>query len=414
MRRPRSVRILLALVFAVAAPLALTVPAGGAPVPPREVMFVGNNWAGTASIVDAHTYQVLKTINIIPDKEQRLREIYADPARLAYYLAIRQQIGEGHDQYVDDMFSTPDGTLVAVSRPSFADVVGIDLATDKIVWRTPMDGYRSDHMAESPDGSKILVSDSTANVVHELDIRTGQRLREFPSGDTPHESNYSPDGSLIYHASIGRVYTPTDPSQFCPFNDPTKGNQYFQVVDNSTFQILHRWDIGEKLKEAGHPCMSSAVRPMAIAPDQRYAYLQVSFFHGFVEFDMQQQKVTRLAYLPNRVPNMPKSQYLLNSAHHGLAMNAAGTTLCAAGTMDGYAAIVDRASFKYKIIPVGSVPYWATNGPGGTQCWMSVAGDDKVDVIDYAKRRLVAQIPVGDHPQRVRLGYVAADIVAGW
>jgi YVTN family beta-propeller protein len=111
---------------------------------------------------------------------------------------------------------------------------------------------------------------------------------------------------------------------------------------------------------------------------------------------------------------MPKSKYILNSAHHGLAMNAAGTTLCAAGTMDGYAAIVDRASFNYTTIPVGNTPYWATNGPGATQCWMSIAGDDKVDVIDYATATKVAEVPVGDHPQRVRLGAVADDIVATW
>jgi DNA-binding beta-propeller fold protein YncE len=389
-------------------------PAGADASGTRAVMFVGNNWDGTSSVVDAHSYRVLHVLNVIPDKAERLAEIYADPVKLAFFLAIRQEIGQGHDQFVDDMFSTPDGRLVAVSRPSFADVVGIDIASGKIVWRAPMDGYRADHMAESPDGTRILVSDSTANVVHELDIRTGERLRQFASGDTPHESNYSPDGSLIYHASIGRIYTPTDPTLFCPLSDPTKGTQVFQVVDNATFTILHRWDIGQKLADAGYPCMSSAVRPMAIAPDQRYAYLQVSFFHGFVEFDMQQEKVTRLANLPNLVPDTPKSQYLLNSAHHGLAMNAAGTTLCAAGTMDGYAAIVDRASFSYTIIPVGDTPYWATNGPGATQCWMSIAGADKVDVIDYATASKVAEIPVGDHPQRVRLGNVAADIAAGW
>jgi DNA-binding beta-propeller fold protein YncE len=377
----------------------------------RDVMYVGNNWDGTADIVDARTYRVVKRINTIPDKEQRLLEITSNPDKLAYFLAIREQIGQGHDQYTDDMFSTPDGRLVAVSRPSFADVVGIDLATNNIVWRTPMDGYRADHMAESPDGTRLLVSDSTANVVHELDLRTGKRLRDFASGDTPHESNYSPDGSLIYHASIGRIYTPTDPSVFCPLTDPTKGVQIFQIVDNRTFAILHRWDIGQKLAEAGYPCMSSAVRPMAIAPDQRYAYLQISFLHGFVEFDMQQEKITRVADLPNLVPDMPKSQYVLNSAHHGLAMNQDGTTLCAAGTMDGYAAMVSRASFGYTIIPLGDTPYWATNGPGGRQCWISVAGDDKVAVLDYKTASLITYVAVGDHPQRIRLGELSTALL---
>jgi YVTN family beta-propeller protein len=389
-------------------------PVASADPPLRSVMFVGNNWDGTADVVTAKTFQVLHRINIIPDKQERLADIYTHPDKLAYYLAIQQEIGEGHDQYVDDMFSTPDGKRIAVSRPSFADVVGIDLASGQIVWRFPMEGYRSDHMAVSPDGTRLLVSDSTANKVHELNIQTGQELRQFPSGDTPHESNYSPDGTRIYHASIGRVYTPVDEDQLDPVRDQAKGAQYFQIVDNATFQILKRWDIGQKLAEAGYPNMSSAVRPMAIAPDQRFAYLQVSFFHGFVEFDMQNERVTRLANLPDRTNGMPREQYVLDSAHHGLAMNAAGTTLCAAGTMDDYAAIVSRSTFNYRILDVGSKPYWATTGPGGDKCWVSVSGDDKVVVIDFDSAKQIASIPVGDHPQRVRAGVVARDVAAQW
>ncbi|MDT4893531.1 MAG: hypothetical protein QOE97_2566 [Pseudonocardiales bacterium] len=408
----RSLSATVAFAVLLAGALLVGAPSVPAANSTRQVMYVGNNWDGTADVVDAHTYAVIKHLNTIPDKQQRLNEILLNPVKLALFLAIREQIGQGHDQYTDDMFSTHDGTLLAVSRPSFADVVGIDIATNRIVWRAPMDGYRSDHMAVSPDGTRLLVSDSTANTVHELDILTGTRLRSFPSGDTPHESNYSPDGSLIYHASIGRIYTPTDPSLFCPLTDPTKGAQYFQVVDNQSFAILHRWDIGTKLAEAGYPCMSSAVRPMAIAPDQRYAYLQISFLHGFVEFDMQQEKVTRVIQLPNLVPTMPKANYVLNSAHHGLAMNAAGTTLCAAGTMDGYGALVARDTGAATIIPLGDTPYWATDNQAGDQCWISVAADDKVAVLDYSTRKLVTYVHVGRHPQRVRPGVIATNLVS--
>ena len=41
----------------------------------RDVMLVGNNWQGTASIVDADTRAMLKSgINLIPDKAQELQK----------------------------------------------------------------------------------------------------------------------------------------------------------------------------------------------------------------------------------------------------------------------------------------------------------------------------------------------------
>jgi YVTN family beta-propeller protein len=392
-------------------------------------MFVGNNWDGTADMIDPRTFEHLGRINTIPDREERMAEILTSPDKLAFFLAIRNFVGEGNDQFTDDMFTTHDGRLVAVSRPSFADVVGISLRTEKIVWRFPMDGYRSDHMAVSPDGRRLLVSDSTENVVHELNIRTGEKTGEFPSGDSPHENNYSEDGSLIYHASIGRVYTPTDrcapalpPSTGCLPRDTSKGDRRFQIVDADSLKILKRWDMGEELDEFAertgrqrYARMSSAVRPMALSPNERYAYLQVSFHHGLVKFDLRRGRVRRVVDLPisKEARNTPREQYLLDSAHHGIAMNSAGNRLCAAGTMSDYAAIVSRRGFRTKIASRGTKPYWSTNGPNGRRCWVSYSGDDEVAVLNYRTRREITRIPVGDHPQRIRVGVIRKGLASG-
>jgi YVTN family beta-propeller protein len=429
MRRTAAVALTLSLATTAVTTGALSMGAsaaqGSSSAAPRDVMFVGNNWDGTATVVDARTHKAIRTLNMIPDRAERMADILTHPDKLAFYLAVQQGVGEGHDQYTDDMFTTHDGRMVAVSRPSFADVVGIDLATGGIIWRFPMEGYRADHMGVSPDGTRLLVSDSTAKKVHELDLRTGVKLREFGSGDTPHENNYTADGSRIFHASIGTVYTPTDQ----PALDTSKGERVFQIVRNSDMSIESRWDMGKELAEAGYPGMSSAVRPMAVAPDERFVYLQVSFFHGFVEFDTQAPDadpaqtypgepavgaVKRVVPLPDRTNGMPREQYVLDSAHHGLAINDAGTTLCAAGTMDDYAAIVDRASLRSTIVDVGAKPYWAVDGAVGDECWVSVSGDDKVVVIDYRTAKPIATIPVGDHPQRVRAGFVAPDVLTTW
>jgi len=398
----------LALAASVFVASSITTASAASPTEVVPVLFVGNNWDGTADVIrqggtpSDPTFTRVARLNIIPDIQERMVEIATDPVRLAYFLAIREAIGEGHDQFVDDMFASHDGRLVVVSRPSLADVVGIDLNTGAIVWRFRVAGQRSDHMAMSPDGTRVAVSASTGNVVHILDTYTGQEVGRFPSGDSPHENNYSADGRRIFHASIGTVYTPADQPAF----DSTKGDRRFQIVDASTNQIIKQIDMGQKLEEAGYPGMSSAVRPMVLSPDERFVYFQVSFFHGFVEYDFAQDRVTRVANLPNEVPEMPREQYLLDSAHHGIGMNPEGTRLCVAGTMSDYAALVERDTFAYKLIHGGHKPYWVTNSADGRYCFISWSGDDKVSAISYKRKAVVADVPVGDHPQRMRIGNV--------
>src|SRR5262245_41692644 len=100
-RHARAAALLVSVVLTAAAAYA-TEPA------PREVLFVGNNWDGTADVIGVATFERIARLNIIPDRAEREMEITTDPAKLGYFLAIRQLIGEGHDQFVDDMFSSND------------------------------------------------------------------------------------------------------------------------------------------------------------------------------------------------------------------------------------------------------------------------------------------------------------------
>jgi hypothetical protein len=405
----RGVVALIALVAVCAAPLnAAAAPRKKAPKT-RSVLYVGNNWDGTADVIQPRKFRRLARINIVPDLAERMAEIQSDPERLGYFLAIRQQVGEGHDQLVDDMFSSHNGRVLYVSRPSLADVVAINLRTRKIIWRTKVDGNRADHMAISPDGRHVLVSASTAKVINVIATKTGAIVARIPSGDQPHESNFSKDGKLVYHASIGTVFTPLDD----PIFDASKGERVFEVIDARNWTVLRKIDMGQKLDQFGQPDMSGAVRPMALSPDERFVYFQVSFFHGFVEYDLRQDRVLRLAHLPlsDEAKQKRREDYLLDSAHHGLAMNPAGTKLCAAGTMSDYAAIVERQSFAYRIAARGHKPYWSTNSARGSYCFVSFSGDDAVSVISYRKAKEIARIQVGDHPQRMRMGKVRAGLL---
>jgi DNA-binding beta-propeller fold protein YncE len=397
---PPLAALVTIVVLVALAPAALAAKRPGT----RDILVVSNNWAGSADLVDPHTFKRLKRINVIPDRAQRVREIEADPMAKFYFDNIRTLVGEGHNQYVDDGFTSPDGRVVYFSRPSFADVVAIDLKSGKIRWRTKVDGYRADHMAISKNGRRLLVSASTANVVDVIATRTGRIVGRIPSGDSPHENNFSRDGSKIFHASIGLVYTDTDD----PSEDATKGERVFEVIDASTYRVLKRIDMGQKLAEAGHPNMSSAVRPMAITPDERYVYFQLSFLFGIVQYDLRSDKVVKVLQLPlGAAEGLPRTEFLLDSAHHGLAMSPKGTKLCVAGTMSRYAAIVTRSPFRLeRTIPVGRDPYWSHSSENGKYCFVSVAGEDRVSVISFESAREVASIRVGDHPQRMRTGVI--------
>ncbi|MFG2269861.1 YncE family protein [Streptomyces chartreusis] len=400
----------------VAAALALTVSASASAATAadsstaalREVLFVGNNWDGTADVIKSSgDFAKIGRIDVVPDKDQRMAEINANPIKWIYFMAIRNSVGEGHDQFVDDMYSTPDGKSVVVSRPSFADVVSLDLATGQVNWRFPVSGYRADHMAVSPDGKRVAVSASTSNTVHVLDIDSGRELGKFGTGDKPHENIFTQDGKYIYNMAIGDVNTQTD----APWLDWTKGDRRITVVDANTYQQVKVIDMRPKLDAIGLTDHSDAVRPAVFSPDESKLYFQVSFFNGFFEYDLATDRITRTKTLPkNPTTSDDRTTFVNDSRHHGISMSPDGSKLCVAGTMDDYATVVNRTTLQEGPLVTASKPYWATVSGDGKSCVVSESGTDQVTAIDFATGQKQVSVPVGDHPQRVRLGHVQS----GW
>ncbi|MDQ0793449.1 YncE family protein [Streptomyces sp. B1I3] len=416
-RRPFGVAVLVAVGLAVGVLPASPGSAGASEIPQqeretgseelKEVFFVGNNWEGTADVINSRgDYARIGRIDMIPDKKERLWEIYLNPVRLAFFLGIRTGPGEGHDQYVDDMYTTKDGKSVVASRPSFADVVSIDVESGKINWRFPVSGFRSDHMAVSPDGTQVAVSSSTSNTVHVLDMVTGKEAGTFKTGDKPHENVYTDGGKYLWNMAIGEVNTDMD----APWQDFTKGDRRITVADAKTFEVKKIIDMRERLDAFGRKDLSDALRPVAFTPDESKMYFQVSFFNGFVEYDVHNDRITRVKTLPkNPDTSDERTTYVNDSRHHGMSMSPRGDKLCIAGTMDDYVTVVNRETLQEGPLVAASKPYWATVSGDGKHCVVSESGADQVTAIDFATGRKVVSIPVGDHPQRVRLGHVPTD-----
>lgn len=406
LRNPHSLSARLLVVAVAVAAVAGGVVAPAAAAAPREVLIVGNNWEGTADVLSATApYAKLGRIDAIPDKAQREAEIFSNPVDAALFLGIRYTVGEGHDQYIDDIYATRDGRSVVLSRPSFADVVSIDLATNKINWRFKVAGNRADHMAIAPDGSTVAVSASTADVVQVIDVASGRLRGQFATGSKPHENVYTDGGRTIWNMAIGEVNTPFDN----PLLDFTKGDRKITVANTDTFTVKRTIDMRQRLDAFGRKDLSDAVRPVAFSPDEKTLYFQVSFFGGLIEYDVAADKITRVAELPKNPAAEPnRINWVNDSRHHGLSMNPQGSKLCAAGTIDDYVTIVDSATLRPGPLVPAAKPYWATVNGDGTDCIISESDADAVSAISFTTGQRVATISVGDHPQRIRFGTISA------
>ncbi|WP_214411275.1 YncE family protein [Sphaerisporangium fuscum] len=359
----------------------------------RDVVLVGNSASGTVSFLDGRTFQNLGSFNVIPDLKQRLDAM--NVVQRAAYEVVKQQ--EGGDRFADDVYVSPDGRSLYVSRGNLDDVAAFDIASGQMLWRFQVDGFKADHAALSPDGTRLTVSATTAEKAQVIDTATGRLAAEFHTGTYPHANDYSPDGKYLYNSSIGV----TALSQVL---EPLKGARQLTVVDPATFRVIRTYTFGH------------GVRPAAFTRDNRTAYIQLSYLNGFVEFDLATGKIVRTVQMPFSAAGaaLAPDKYPNNSAHHGMALSGDESRLCDVGTIDDYTAVISRPGLTTAgtvTYPIGSIPYWATSSADGQHCLVTLSGQNAVSVVDYRTATEVARVRVGAFPQRERLGRVPQDVL---
>ncbi|MCW2916292.1 MAG: hypothetical protein JWN52_4360 [Actinomycetia bacterium] len=361
----------------------------------RDVLLVGNSASGTVSFLDGRTFQNLGSFNVIPDLQQRLDAM--NLVEKAAYEVVKNQ--EGGDRFADDVFVSPDGGTLYVSRGNLDDAVAFDLTPKKMLWRFKVDGFKADHAILSPDGTRFTVSATTVGKAQVIDTATGNLAAEFATGSYPHANDYSPDGKYLYNSSIGVTTLPK-------VLEGLKGARQITVVNPSTFKVIKTYTF------------EHGVRPAVFTRDNQWAYLQLSYLNGFAEFNLASGKITRTINMPFSAAGQALSpdSYPNNSAHHGMALNGDESKLCDVGTIDDYTAIVSRPGLTTDgtvTYDTGSIPYWSTSSVDGQYCFVSLSGKNAVSVIDYRTAKEVARVPVGTFPQRERLGKVPQDVLDG-
>lgn len=312
-----------------------------------ELLYVGNNHAGTISVIEVPGYKVLGDFNALPDIPVANRPAGA---------------------VVDDVVGSRKGDVLYVSRGIVRDVAAFSTESEQLLWRVPTSGV-TDHFALSPDDRYLFVS--VENEGHVLVIDTTRRaaVGRFESGPGPHGMRVSPDGKRIYNGCI-------------------TGNQ-ITIADATTFAVIRRIQFDE------------GVRPFDLTPDESRMYVQLSKLHGFVEVDLRTGRLAKTIHLP--VPDgVSHQKEYPHTAHHGLALSPDGKHLGVASTMANYAAVLSVPALDLlATIPVGEHPSWVIPSLDGRHFYVSARRGNTVSVVSIEQRKEIARVKVGDYPQRM-------------
>jgi hypothetical protein len=333
--------ILITLLSALAVSLSSTVRGA------TEWLYVGNNKAGTVSVVEVPGFRVIREIDVMPDH----------PDRRA-----------GGGTFADDIVLPADGSRLYVSRAGLRDVAAFELPSGKLLWRVPTVGM-ADHFALSPDGKRIAVSVYNEDHALLIDTAKGELGGRFDTCSGPHGMRFSADGTRIYTG--------------CVIGDE------LMVTDAQSLAPIRRIRFEE------------GVRPFDLEPSENKAWVQLTRMHGFVEVDIQTGRIAKTVHLP--VPEGVRAQAdFPHTAHHGLALVPGGKHMCIAGTVADYAAVLSVPALDLLAsTPVGREPSWVIPSLDGRYCYVSARKGDTVSVIAVPGGEEVARIAVGAYPQRM-------------
>jgi PQQ-dependent catabolism-associated beta-propeller protein len=172
-------------------------------------VFVTNEKGDSVSVIDAKTNQVVKTVAI----GKRPRGIGLAPDGSAIYVAVSadNQIAvidpttlevTGHFPSGDDpeAFAVHKNGNIYISNENDAKASVIDPHTGKLVTEIEV-GIEPEGVAISPDGTRVIVTSESTNMLHIIAIPEHTVVNSILVGARPRAATFSADGKLAYATS---------------------------------------------------------------------------------------------------------------------------------------------------------------------------------------------------------------------
>jgi len=316
------------------------------------MLYIENTRGGDVSVVDLKTFKEVRRIPLGEDAHPD--DIVASRDGKTLYLNAMLHI-HGHP--------APDATQ------DNSRMIAVNAHTGAIIWQKEVRGQVG-HMVISPDDRYLYIA--LFDMYHYLRVDTKTQETKyvplhFCGG---HGIRITRDGKRLYVGSM----------TYCEID----------VVDVASEKVIQRLFFRDQ------------VRPFDITADEKTAYVQNSWLHGFHVVNLAENRIMKTIALPTLGSDVPVPIEWPNTVDHGMQLTPDETYLIAVATTGGYASIYSVPDLDLVAsIPVGKQPSWVITDASGETVYVSNRADDTISVISIPQRKVLHTIRVGYYPQRM-------------
>ncbi len=236
----------------------------------------------------------------------------------------------------------------------------IDLATDRMVWTTTLDGKCCERPQVSADGKTLVVGSNLQDYWYKLDAKTGKLLATIhaPGSSNAHNLNLSADGKLAFMSPNGKL---------------------LQIADIETAKVIRTIPFPEN------------IRVQVLNKDSSKIYVNQNNFLGYLVADTKTGKILQTVEVTsvdwrsvwNRSPR-PRVPHGCPS--HGIAITQDGKEVWLADALFNKIHIFSNTDNPKEIATIDTPDgvFWMTFGIDGKLVYASSG-----DIIDVATRKIV-------------------------